>query len=175
MRSSNTRRSSPWAAILAVTVGLALVFSGTVDAAHAAPAPVTVRGKYGQHFTAAAATKLVDGQKVRVSGSGYSVRVGIYATFCVIPPKGKRPDLCGPFDISGRNNASVWISSTPPVYAALLVTPFKAGGRFAVTLTATRFIGSYDCKKVRCAFVTRADHTLGSNRTADVFIPVTFK
>lgn len=170
-------RHLPTAARVALAFSLALfcVVATVSPAAEAASTGISARGKFGQRLTAVVAKQLSDGQKVRVYGAGYNTRVGIYATFCVVPPKGQRPDLCGPFDITGKNNASVWISSHPPLYAALLVTRFSPGGRFSVTLTATRHIGSYDCKKVRCAFVTRADHTLGSNRTADVFIPVTFK
>lgn len=136
---------------------------------------VTVQGAKGQTFTASASLNLTDGQKVRLSGKGYNTRVGIYVTYCVIPPKGQRPEQCGPFDITGRNNASFWISSNPPLYAAALVTKFGKGGTFKVSMAATRKIGDADCAIVRCAFTTRADHTRSDNRTADVFIPVKFK
>jgi hypothetical protein len=118
---------------------------------------------------------LTDGQKVTLTGKGYNTRVGIYVTYCVIPPKGQRPEQCGPFDITGQNNASFWISSNPPLYAAALVKPFGKGGTFKVSMAATRKIGDADCAIVRCAFTTRADHTRSDNRTADVFIPVKFK
>lgn len=132
-------------------------------------------GPKGQHLFASATRNLSDGQQITVSGKGYSKKVGIYVTFCVIPPKGTRPSECGPFDMSGVNNNSVWISSNPPIYAALLVKPFGKGGSFSISMKVTRFIGKYDCKVVRCAVVTRADHTRPDYRLADVFIPVTFK
>ena len=135
----------------------------------------SAKGAKGQVFAASAYRNLVDGQKVTLTGKGYNTRIGIYVTYCVIPPKGQRPELCGPFDITGQNNASFWISSNPPLYAATLVTPFGKGGTFKVNMTATRKIGDADCALVRCAFTTRADHTRSDNRTADVFIPVSFK
>ena len=136
---------------------------------------VTVFGPRGQKFSAAQTKNIIDGTKVWVTGSNYSMKVGIYVTYCVLPAPGKRPDICGPYDVTGQNNDSVWVSSNPPLYAALLVKPFKAGGKFKLAIKVTRFIGSYDCKKVRCGLVTRADHTRGSYRLADVFIPVTIK
>ena len=69
---------------------------------------------------------------------------------------------------------AVWISSNPPLYAALLVTPFKKGGKFKVELPLSKTIGDKDCTKVKCAVLTRADHTKGDNRTADVIVPITF-
>jgi hypothetical protein len=107
-------------------------------------------------------------------------------TFCVIPAKGKRPELCGPFDVTGQNNQAVWVSSNPPIYAIPLVKPFDtvtttvkgkkvSTGSFKVQVPATRMIGTYDCKVVKCAILTRADHTRSDYRKADVIIPVTFK
>jgi hypothetical protein len=155
-----------------------LLFSSilaTGSAANAAGSAKTVKGPAGQSMTASKTALIADGTKVTVTGKGYSLKVGIYVTYCVIPAKGKKPELCGPFDITGRNNASVWISSNPPLYAKLLVKPFGKGGTFKESIKVTRMIGDYDCKKVKCALVTRADHTQGSNRKADVLIPVTIK
>jgi hypothetical protein len=65
---------------------------------------------------------VTDNQMLTVSGSGYDLNTGIYVTFCVIPPKGQRPELCGPFDITGQHNKAVWVSSNPPLYAITLVS-----------------------------------------------------
>lgn len=143
--------------------------------AQAADSWVTKTGPKGQILRASKANNLVDGEKVTVSGTKYGTNLGIYVTFCVIPKPGKRPELCGPFDMTGANNQSVWISSNPPLYAALLVTPFSKNGSFKVSLPVHTKIGDYDCKVVRCAILTRADHTNSDNRTADVIIPVKFK
>jgi hypothetical protein len=143
-------------------------------------------GPSGQTLQIVSSTNLTDGQILTVTGKGYDLKVGIYVTFCVIPEKGKRPELCGPFDITGKSNQSVWVSSNPPLYAALLVTPFtkitqkrnsgkNSTGSFSVQVPATRMIGTYDCKVVKCAILTRADHTRSDYRKADVIIPVTFK
>ena len=135
----------------------------------------SVVGPTGQIFWAEQTKSIVSGTKVLVTGKGYNTKVGIYVTYCVIPPKGQKPTECGPFDVTGQNNASVWVSSNPPVFAALLVKPYGKGGTFKLKIPVTRMIGDADCKKVRCALVTRADHTNGSYRKADVFIPVTIK
>ena len=141
----------------------------------AAAAGVSVNGPSGQKLWAEKTKSIVSGTKVLVKGKGYSTKVGIYVTYCVIPAKGKKPTHCGPFDLTGQNNSSVWVSSNAPLYAALLVKPFGKGGTFKHEITVTRKIGDFDCKKVRCAIVTRADHTNASHRKADVYIPVTIK
>lgn len=160
------------ASIAALLVAAALAIVATP--VQGATSSVTSKGAKGQAFTASAARNLADGQKVILTGRGYNTKLGIYVTYCVIPPKGSKPSECGPFDITGKNNSSFWISSNPPVYALPLVTPFGKGGTFKVSMAATRKIGDQDCAIVRCAFTTRADHLSGDNRTADVFIPVSF-
>ena len=156
---------------LALSVGLLV----TGSAVYAADSSKVVTGPTGQKFWASKTRDIVDGTKVLVTGRGYNTKLGIYVTYCVIPPVGQKPSECGPFDVTGKNNSSVWVSSNPPLYAALLVTPFGKGGTFKLSIPVTRMIGNSDCKKVRCALVTRADHTNGGNRKADVFIPVTIK
>ena len=136
---------------------------------------VTAKGPKGQILSVTGPTNFADGDKVIVTGKNYDMKLGIYVTYCVIPQKGARPDLCGPFDITGQNNASTWVSSNPPLYAKLLVKPFGKGGTFKLPVTITRMIGDQDCQVVKCAITTRADHTNGSDRSADVFIPVTVR
>lgn len=161
------------ASIAALCVAAALAVVATP--VQGATSSVSSKGAKGQVFTASAARNLADGQKVTLAGRGYNTKLGIYVTYCVIPPKGSKPSECGPFDITGKNNSSFWISSNPPVYAIPLVTPFGKSGTFKVSMAATRKIGEQDCAIVRCAFTTRADHLSGDNRSADVFIPVTFR
>jgi hypothetical protein len=143
-------------------------------------------GVSGQILKVDAVKNVDDMQRLNVTGSGYDLKVGIYVTFCVIPPKGKRPELCGPFDVTGQNNQAVWVSSNPPIYAIPLVKSFDtvtktvkgkkvSTGSFKVQVPATRMIGTFDCKVVKCAILTRADHTRSDYRKADVIIPVTFK
>jgi hypothetical protein len=166
--------------VLAVFVALAVTFSGSAIVgapAQAASKAVSVKGPAGQTLTASVVKNLPTDKptKITVTGKGYSEKVGIYATFCVMPAKGKKPELCGPFDITGQNSQAVWISSNPPAYALLLVTRFSKGGKFKVDVSVSSKIDDYDCTKVKCAIVTRADHTQPDYRKADVIIPVTFK
>lgn len=172
---SRTQKSSRLLKSILAAVTILAIGAPSSHALAAPSSSATAKGSHGQVFQASATKKLADGQKVTLTGKGYNTKLGIYVTYCVIPPKGQRPELCGPFDITGQNNSSFWISSNPPLYAVALVTKFGKGGTFKVSMAATRKIGDADCAVVRCAFTTRADHTNSDNRTADVFIPVTFK
>ena len=172
-----------------IALALVLTVSAPAAAAPAAPAAATPKpatGPSGQVLTVDASQQLEDGQMVTVKGRGYDLKVGIYATFCVMPEKGKKPESCGHFDITGQNNQAVWISSNPPFYAALLVKNFDkvtkkvkgkkvSTGSFTVQVPVSKMIGDKDCTVVKCAIVTRADHTRSDYRKADVVIPVSFK
>jgi hypothetical protein len=133
-------------------------------------------GRFGQVLRVSQSQNLAaKGSWVTVSGSGYDERVGIYVTMCVRPAKGQLPTPCGGgINRSGSSQASVWVSSNAPSYGAGLAKPFALGGKFRVRLFLGPHIGKLDCRKVACAITTRADHLQTSNRTADVFIPVTF-
>ncbi len=149
----------------------------SVGAASAASTAVSVKGPKGQTLTASVAKNLDPdvATKITLTGKGYNTRVGIYATFCVMPEPGLKPEHCGGFDITGRNTQAHWISSKPPFYAQLVTKAFGKGGTFKVVVPVSQMIGEYDCKVVTCALTTRADHTRGDFRAADVFVPVTFK
>ena len=149
----------------------------SVGAASAASTAVSVKGPKGQTLTASVAKNLDPDKatKITLTGKGYNTRVGIYATFCVVPEPGMKPEHCGGFDITGRNTQAHWISSKPPFYAQLVTKAFGKGGTFKVVVPVSQMIGEYDCKVVACALTTRADHTRGDFRAADVFVPVTFK
>jgi len=116
------------------------------------------------------------GQQVTVTGSGYDETKGIYVSFCVLPPPGQKPTPCaGGIDLSGSSGGTVWVTSHPPAYAAGLTTPFGPGGSFEVGITVAAVIADgFDCRVIACAVLTRADHTRGEDRTADVFVPVSF-
>jgi hypothetical protein len=170
--------------IISAILGLALVVSAASPASAADLHSAT--GPTGQVLTVDASQSLEDGQKITIKGRGYDLKVGIYATFCVLPAKGKKPESCGHFDITGQNSQAVWISSNPPLYAALIVKNFtkvtktlkgkKAStGSFTVEVPVSKMIGDKDCSVIKCAIVTRADHTRSDYRKADVIIPVSFK
>ena len=153
------------------------MFLGTSNPAQAA-GTTSATGLSGQTLSASIPNGALSANgttKVTISGKGYSTKVGIYVTFCVIPELGKKPELCGPFDVTGTKNQSIWISNNPPFYGKLLVKKFGKGGTFKVTMPINSSIDEFDCTKVKCAIVTRADHTKPDYRKADVIIPVTFK
>lgn len=136
----------------------------------------TVIGPERQRLVAAQTTNLVDQQLVRVTGTNYNRRVGIYLAFCEVPRRGELPRNCaGGINAEGVSESSFWISSNPPAYAADLVKGFTTRGGFIINLKVSRFIGQTDCAIRRCAILTRADHLRPAMRSADVFIPVSFR
>jgi hypothetical protein len=159
---------------IATLLMLMLMSTGTTVAQANTP-NVTVIGPTKQSVTAVLSGPVTANSFVRLSGRGFNTAYGIYVTYCVLVKPGVKPSACGPFDITGVNNASVWISSHPPLYAALLVKPFGVNGSFSELIKVTRMIGAFDCKKVKCALYTRADHTFPNYRKADVAIPVTLR
>ncbi len=163
--------------IAILVAGSLIATGGAAGSANAASTTVSVKGPKGQTLSASVSKNLdpAKATKITLAGKGYNTRVGIYATFCVMPEAGAKPEHCGGFDITGRNTQAHWISSKPPFYAQLVTKAFGKGGTFKVVVPVSQMIGEYDCKVVVCALTTRADHTRGDFRAADVFIPVTFK
>ena len=135
-----------------------------------------VHGKDGQTLTASKTKNLpAKGTWITVSGNNFDERVGIYVTMCIKPKLGKLPTPCGGgVNKAGSSAASVWVSSNPPPYGLQLAKPFGLGGSFKVRLFLGPHIGKFDCRRAKCVIVTRADHLQTSNRSADLFIPVTF-
>ena len=156
---------------------LILLFPQSFQAADAKPSIATGKGPKGQVLTVLPGANISDNQVLTVTGRNYQMNVGIYAAFCEIPAKGKKPEHCsGGINIDGTSKGSVWISSNPPWYIpSALLTPFGKGGTFKVQVTAARFIDKTDCKIKKCGVITRADHTRGDYRFADVLVPLTFK
>lgn len=168
--------------LLAVLVaGLALV-GGLFVASPAAAA--TASGPDGQQVTAEPSSGLdPNGQQVTVTGSGFDTSKGIYVALCVDNGAGRAPGPClGGVDMEGAGGASAWISSNPPAYGEGLAQPFtESGGRgsFSVTLSVSASDAFTDCLDPAvapggCVIGSRADHTRGGDRSADVRIPVTF-
>ncbi|MBP2474994.1 hypothetical protein JOF53_003866 [Crossiella equi] len=115
------------------------------------------------------------GEKVTVSGSGYNEAKGIYVAVCVDNGPGKMPTPClGGADMTGKNGSSAWISSNPPPYGKELAKPYGPGGTFTVELNVTAKDEYTDCAVLKCAIVSRADHTLGADRGQDFVVPVSF-
>lgn len=117
-----------------------------------------------------------DGEKIVVTGSGYDESKGVYVGLCVITSPDEQPSPCGGgIDRAGASGASEWISSNPPSYAIGLPIPYGPGGSFSVELSVSPTINEVvDCRAVRCAIVTKSDHTIIDDRSQDLIIPVTF-
>lgn len=155
---------------------LAVLLLQSAGTATAVSTAVTAKGAHGQTVTVSQAKKLsVKGQTVIVSGRRFDETVGIYVAMCVLPAKGGVPTPCGGgIDKTGASGASQWVSSNPPPYGIGLAIPFKVGGTFKVKLKVGPVIGTFDCRKINCGIITKADHLNEADRSADVVIPVTF-
>ncbi len=118
------------------------------------------------------------GAVVEVTGAGFNEEKGLYVAFCVIPALNQLPTPCGGgIDLEGATGAARWIAATSdtPSYGAGLATPYEAGGSFSITLAVSPQINpTTDCRVVRCAVVSRNDHRRTSDRSQDVFVPITF-
>ena len=165
--------------LLAVGISAALLASLSDAPSNAAGKPQTVTGQFGESISAIAQDINVgkDGQaQIVVTGKGFDETVGIYLAFCLMPKAGGAPTPCGGgVNKSGIGDASYWISSNPPPYGIGLAIPFTPGGRFKETVSITRKIGSFDCRKVKCAITVRSDHLHEGDRSHDIFIPITIK
>ena len=161
-----------------------LLVGGTPSAAGESGPPQTTLGPDGRTVSGGGKSLSVsqaadldpDGQAVAVSGAGYDEAKGVYVSLCVVPPPGTTPSPCGGgVDRENTSGASAWISSNPPSYATGVSQPYEPGGSFTVTIDISPTIDdSLDCRQIRCAIVTRNDHTRGSDRSQDLLIPVTF-
>jgi hypothetical protein len=158
----------PRALVAVLVVGL------VATAAWAEPRSTTRDGKT---LTVSKATRLaVDGEQVTVTGKGYDESKGVYVAFCVDNGPGQVPTPCGGgADTEGSSGNSVWVSSFPPAYGSGLAQPYGEGGSFEVTINVRAQLDEEtDCRVVRCAVVTRNDHTRSDDRSQDVLVPVTF-
>ncbi|WP_433698244.1 LPXTG cell wall anchor domain-containing protein [Nocardiopsis sp. CA-288880] len=123
-----------------------------------------------------------DGETVTVTGTGYDTSKGVYVALCDTSSAGpaQAPGPCiGGVDMDGSGGASVWVSSNPPPYGEGLTTPYTgsgADGGFSVQLEVRAGDENTDCTAsgTECAVVTRNDHTRSSDRSQDVFVPVSF-
>lgn len=159
--------------------GAAALLLSTAGPASAAGGSAT--GPEGQKLTVSKSSGLdPSGETVTVTGSGYNTEKGIYVAFCVDNGAGKTPTPCvGGVDMSGESGASAWVSSNPPSYGEGLAKPYEGSGHqgsFSVRLTVRAKDANTDCTKsgVKCAVITRNDHTRGGDQSQTVRIPVAF-
>ncbi len=185
-RAVLSRRATAVLTVLAAvaTLGAMVATGGPAHAQGLIPAPITAVSPDGLSATDGVRTLSADqtqglpssGGQVTVAGSGYDSNKGIYVAFCLIPPTNQLPTPCGGgVDTTGSTGSSQWISSHAPAYGEGLATPYGPGGSFNLTIAVSPKINdSIDCRRVRCAIVTRNDHTRTSDRGQDIFLPVSF-
>ena len=166
-------------AFLTTAVSALLLISLSISPSNAAQKSQVVKGQFGESISAQARDITVDknGQaQIVITGKGFDETVGIYLAYCLMPKSGAAPTPCGGgVNKSGIGDASFWISSNAPPYAANLAEPFRAGGRFTKSVGVSEKIGKIDCRKSKCALTVRSDHLREGDRSRDLFIPVTFK
>lgn len=189
------RRARKWWAVTVVAGVLAAVVSAGAAIAQDEDGPVDLVGEGipsadvelnddGTTATDGTRTLVVspvddldpEGARVTVSGTGYDDFKGIYVAFCVVPERDVAPTPCGGgADLTGSTGASVWVSSNPPVYGESLAVAYGPDGSFETELMVEAVISEeIDCREVACAVVTRNDHQRTTDRSQDVFVPVTF-
>ncbi|MCL8017321.1 immunoglobulin domain-containing protein [Streptomyces sp. AS02] len=136
----------------------------------------TVTGPNGQKLTVTPVNNLAtEDQALKITGSGYDTKKGIYVALCVDNGAGELPTPCiGGADMTGGSHSSAWISSNPPDYGEDLAIPYGDGGTFEVELTVDAKDEYTDCFKAKCVLATRGDHTLSGDRSQDVKVPVSF-
>ena len=115
-----------------------------------------------------------NGTTVTVRGTGFDVNKGDYVIVCTQAAPGPQATCIGGVNIDGSSASSVWVSSNPPNYAIGLTTPFSPDGSFTVELVVVAKSGALDCTILKCGVVTRSDHLRYTDRTQDVFVPITF-
>ena len=115
-----------------------------------------------------------NGTSVTVRGSGYDIAKGVYVIVCTQAAPGAQSTCVGGVNIDGSSPSSVWVSSNPPSYAIGLTTDFQPDGSFNIVLQVVAKSGELDCTLVKCGVVTRSDHLRYTDRTQDVFVPITF-
>lgn len=115
------------------------------------------------------------GVRVTVRGSGYDPSKGVYVGVCTqAAPSATAATCIGGVDVGGDSPSLVWVSSSPPPYAVGLTQPYGADGSFVVSILVVARGGEIDCRVVRCGIVTRNDHLRYSDRSQDVFVPISF-
>ena len=176
-RRSIGRRGAALAGLVATAVlAVAAPAASRVERAAAPERPVQSASDGRRTLTVSQNTNLdPNGQAVTVTGSGFEEHKGIYLAFCVEPLPGQKPTPCGGgIDMEGETGASVWISSNPPDYGVGLAIPYGPGGSFSQTISISPMIGNIDCRRVQCVVASRNDHTRASDRSQDLFVPISF-
>jgi len=159
------------------TTSIATVTSGNSGAVSSSAVPATTTSVVVNRpkLSVSQTTNLnPSGTSVTVRGTGFDVSKGVYVIVCSQAAPGPQATCIGGVNIDGSSSSSVWVSSNPPNYAVGLTTPFQPDGSFIVDLVIVAKSGALDCTAIRCGVVTRSDHLRYTDRTQDVFVPITF-
>ena len=159
------------------TTSIATVTSGNSGAVSSSAVPATTTSVVVNRpkLSVSQTTNLnPSGTSVTVRGTGFDVSKGVYVIVCSQAAPGPQATCIGGVNIDGSSSSSVWVSSNPPNYAVGLTTPFQPDGSFIVDLVIVAKSGALDCTAIRCGVVTRSDHLRYTDRTQDVFVPISF-
>ena len=159
------------------TTNIATVTSGNSGAVPSSAVPATTTSVVVNRpkLSVSQTTNLnPSGTSVTVRGTGFDVSKGVYVIVCSQAAPGPQATCIGGVNIDGSSSSSVWVSSNPPNYAVGLTTPFQPDGSFIVDLVIVAKSGALDCTAIRCGVVTRSDHLRYTDRTQDVFVPISF-
>ena len=159
------------------TTSIATVTSGNSGAVSSSAVPATTTSVVVNRpkLSVSQTTNLnPSGTSVTVRGTGFDVSKGVYVIVCSQAAPGPQATCIGGVNIDGSSSSSVWVSSNPPNYAVGLTTPFQPDGSFIIDLVIVAKSGALDCTAIRCGVVTRSDHLRYTDRTQDVFVPISF-
>ena len=160
----------PQTTLKALTTTLPLASVSTTK-----PTTTTVASAIQPKLSVSQTTNLnPNGTSVTVRGTGYDISKGVYVIVCTQAAPGPQSTCVGGVNIDGSSASSVWINSQPPSYAVGLTTAFQPDGSFSVVLSVVAKSGALDCTVLKCGVVTRSDHLRYTDRTQDVFVPITF-
>ena len=160
----------PQTTLKALTTTLPLASVSTTK-----PTTTTVASAIRPKLSVSQTTNLnPNGTSVTVRGTGYDISKGVYVIVCTQAAPGPQSTCVGGVNIDGSSASSVWINSQPPSYAVGLTTAFQPDGSFSVVLSVVAKSGALDCTVVKCGVVTRSDHLRYTDRTQDVFVPISF-
>ena len=160
----------PQTTLKALTTTLPLASVSTTK-----PTTTTVASAIQPKLSVSQTTNLnPNGTSVTVRGTGYDISKGVYVIVCTQAAPGPQSTCVGGVNIDGSSASSVWINSQPPSYALGLTTAFQPDGSFSVVLLVVAKSGALDCTVLKCGVVTRSDHLRYTDRTQDVFVPITF-
>jgi len=137
----------------------------------------TAAGRAGTPRLEVSQTSGLDPAGVRVSvrGTGYDVAKGVYVGVCTqAAPSASAATCIGGVDMGGDSPSLAWVSSNPPAYAVGLTQPYELGGSFVVSILVVARSGDIDCRVLRCGIISRNDHLRYSDRSQDVFVPISF-